>query len=216
MFDDIASFQSTELMNQFLEKYLKSCDSMTDEMLSSLGAMVVSSISQSLADPYPETEGESIVSFLFSSFQKKWEFGFLRLLRFMVEAEPSLSYRFLYHLLLPVFQIMKVKPEPGSNEQAAFTKEIQIMGSLHSIDKSFLSYYEQLLESFPSMNKEEVLIRDLKLCNEFDLSMFFKIIPLLFRYLGQLSVGNNDLIHLVVSTIDANQVSKEIVVPLFN
>lgn len=36
--------------------------------------------------------------------------------------------------------------------------------------------------------------------------MFFKMIPLVFRYLGDYATANKELLHLIVSTIDANQV----------
>lgn len=51
----------------------------------------------------------------------------------------------------------------------------------------------------------ECLLSDLQLCQEDDTSLFCWLIPAVYSQFSKIAVGNEDFLHLVVSTIDGSQ-----------
>jgi len=51
-------------------------------------------------------------------------------------------------------------------------------------------------------------LSDLQLCQEDDTSMFCWLIPAVYDQFSKIVVGNEDFLHLVVSTIDGSQIQE--------
>lgn len=64
--------------------------------------------------------------------------------------------------------------------------------------------YKEFCET-QEVELNECLLSDLQLCQEDDSSMFCWLVPAVYNQFSKIVVGNEDFLHLVVSTIDGSQ-----------
>lgn len=98
------------------------------------------------------------------------------LLEEMYKLQPNIGYHFLYFL-----KVSKVQN-----------------------DEKMLSY-KDFCKNMEQQTIEFYLMTDLRLCQEEDLRLFVFLVPDIYSQFPQIAVGNVDLIHLIVSCIDGNQ-----------
>ncbi|XP_022161957.1 integrator complex subunit 3 [Myzus persicae] len=67
--------------------------------------------------------------------------------------------------------------------------------------------YKEFCET-QEVELNECLLSDLQLCQEDDTSMFCWLIPAVYDQFSKITVGNEDFLHLVVSTIDGSQIQE--------
>lgn len=71
--------------------------------------------------------------------------------------------------------------------------------------KSYI--YKEFCET-QEVELNECLLSDLQLCQEDDSSMFCWLIPAVYNQFSKIAVGNEDFLHLVVSTTDGLQIQE--------
>lgn len=67
--------------------------------------------------------------------------------------------------------------------------------------------YKEFCET-QEVELNECLLNDLQLCQEDDSSMFCWLIPSIYNQFSKITVGNEDFLHLVVSTTDGSQIQE--------
>lgn len=67
--------------------------------------------------------------------------------------------------------------------------------------------YKEFCET-QEIELNECLLSDLQLCQEDDTSMFCWLIPAVYNQFSKIALGNEEFLHLVVSTIDGSQIQE--------
>lgn len=67
--------------------------------------------------------------------------------------------------------------------------------------------YKEFCET-QEIELNECLLSDLQLCQEDDTSMFCWLIPAVYNQFSKITLGNEEFLHLVVSTIDGSQIQE--------
>lgn len=67
--------------------------------------------------------------------------------------------------------------------------------------------YKEFCET-QEIELNECLLSDLQLCQEDDPAMFCWLMPTVYNQFPKIMVGNEDFLHLVVSTLDGSQVQE--------